>query len=99
MNAGKDCPLCGNPLFVTEKMTLNWIHVLVALIPSAVIFYLLWLFLQDGYHHYGKFRVYVLFGAVGLVGLIFAKMVSKRRFRVESCTRCDYVNTQEKVNT
>ena len=99
MNAGEGCPVCGNALFVTQKMTLNWLQVLLALPPTAVIFYLLWLFLQDGSHQYGKFRVYVLFGAVALVGLIFANMVSKRRFRVESCTRCDYVNTQETVNT
>jgi len=99
MNAGESCPVCGNALFMTQKMTLNWLQVLLALIPSAVIFYLLWLFLQDGYRQYGKFRVYVLFGAVGVVGLIFAKMVSKRRFKVESCTRCDYENTQEIVNT
>jgi len=99
MNAGEGCRVCGNALFITQKMTLNWLEVLLALIPTAVIFYLLLLFLQDGSHQYGKLRVYVLFSAVGLVGLIFANMVSKRRFRVESCTHCDYVNTQEIVNT
>ena len=99
MNEGKSCPLCGNALFITNKMILNWAQVFLALIPTAVIFYLLKLFLESGHHQYGKLRVYILLGGVGLVGVIFAKIVSKRRFIVESCTRCDYVNTQEKVNT
>ncbi|MDP8568006.1 hypothetical protein [Methylophilus aquaticus] len=98
MNVEEGCPLCGNALFITKKMTLNWFQVLLALIPTIAIVYLLKLFLEDGYR-YGKFSVYVLLGAIGLVGLIFAKIVSKRRFTVKSCIRCDYVNTQEQVDT
>lgn len=98
MNIEERCPLCGKALFITKKMTLNWLQVMLALIPTIAIFYLLKLFLEDAYH-YGRFALHVWLGAIGLIGLIFAKMVSKRRFTVKSCIGCDYVNTQEQVDT
>jgi predicted nucleic-acid-binding Zn-ribbon protein len=98
MSSQKSCPSCGNSLFLTKRMTLNWFQVLLALIPSAVIFYLLKLVVVDS-HPFGKLTIYIILCAVGLVGSIFAKGISKRWFHVESCTRCDYVNTKEIVDT
>lgn len=95
-----NCPRCGNPLFLTKRMTLNWFQVLLALIPTVAIFYFLKLFFElENSYQYGKLRLCIILGAIGVVSLIFAKGVNKRRFHVESCTRCDYVNTQEEVNT
>lgn len=103
MSLKRSCPVCGNSLFLTKRMTLNWFQALLALIPTAAVFYLLKLVLEAdssaGSHKPGKLTLYIILGAVGLVGLIFAKGVKKRRFQVESCTRCDYVNTQEIVDT
>jgi len=100
MNTGNNCPRCGNPLFLTKTMTFNWFQVVLALIPTAAIFYFLKLFFESkNSYQYGKLTVYIILAAVGLVGLIFARGVNKRRFHLESCTRCDYVNTQEQVNT
>lgn len=80
-------------------MTLNWLQVCLALIVSFMVFYVLKVVLLadvwDGNAKPRRLFLYITLGVVGLVGFIFAKGVNKRRFAVSSCTRCDYVDTQE----
>jgi predicted nucleic-acid-binding Zn-ribbon protein len=99
MTASQDCPHCGNTLFVTKSMTLNWFQVFLALIVSCIVFYVLKAVLVadvwNGNAKSGRFLACIILGTIGLVGLIFAKGVNKRRFLVSSCTRCDYVDKQE----
>ena len=93
MSVQHDCPHCGHSLFATKKMTLNWFQVCLALLAAFVVFDVLKTALLG--NHLGKLTVYVILAAIGLVGVIFAKGVHKRRFLVSSCTRCDYVHTEE----
>jgi|GEM_PF-2808594 len=99
MSISQNCPHCGNTLFVTKSMTLNWFQVCLALIVSCVVFYFLKAVLVadiwNGNAKSGRFLACIILGAIGLVGLIFAKGVNKRRFLVSSCTRCDYVDKKE----
>jgi predicted nucleic-acid-binding Zn-ribbon protein len=99
MIISQNCPHCGNTLFVTKRMTLNWLQVCLALIVACVVFYLLKAVLVadvwNGNAKSGRLLGCVVLGAIGLVGMIFAKGVNKRRFLVSSCTRCDYVDKQE----
>lgn len=66
---------------------------------SFAVFKLLMLFLYadvwNGNAKSGRLLAFVILGAIGLVGMIFSKGVKKRRFLVASCTRCDYVDKQE----
>ena len=69
---------------------MSWLGVAGALIISAVLFSILWLVLPD---IHGKAGGYIIFGVIGLVGLVFSNLVEKQVYRVESCTRCDFKQT------
>lgn len=74
-------------------MTISWLHVLLALIPTVVMSVTLFSLLENvGFHGYvgAKLMVYLILVAVSLIGYIFGKYVKKQRFKVESCTRCDF---------
>ena len=94
------CPKCNIAIYVTHKMTISWLHVMLVLMPTAVLVIVLFCLLENGSFPGaggGKLMVYLILVTVGLIGYIFGKYVKKQRFKVQSCTRCDFKLTT-KVN-
>lgn len=71
---------------------MSWLDVAGASVVAAFLFGLLWFLLPDTH---GKAGGYLIFGVIGLVGLIFSYFVEKEVYRVETCTRCDFSVTHK----
>ncbi|ACT48533.1 hypothetical protein Mmol_1629 [Methylotenera mobilis JLW8] len=94
------CPRCANNTYVTRRITLSWEGVLVALFFSAIVFCALYFaFPIIAHSGSGRFPGYLIFGAIGLVGSLFTYFVKKDTYLVESCTRCDFKQSQKIVET
>lgn len=91
------CPECGNALFTTKRMQLNWLDVLIALVLSVILLILLFNLMQAA-HVRGRGNGYILLGVIGAIGWLFSRHVRKTRFEVKSCVRCPYQNTTTLLN-
>ncbi len=100
MKGTNKCPECGNDTYLTKRMKLAWLDVFGASLLSILIFGLLYLVFPSangGGAGQGKLIAYLLFGAVGLVGWVFTYFVKKETFLDESCTRCNFKNSEKLI--